>query len=229
MKRFEVPFTNPSHADRLNGLCLDAIDIAESAALQRSINDFMLVAVDDPVFESEGHTFNYRRTQLMGSRGILLSVYMQQAPFKTRSIEQSHVIRTASLDNPEVTTWATTLVPKRYQERETELVIGEFEEESSMPLMDLGMSPEELEEEALRNHLFQEREWRDLPRVRFGGDAWQYEENRTIEPLTDLNWVVDRVKLAITRKFGKAAFPRFDPEYRKVVEATGQKEEKMVA
>ncbi len=235
MKRFEAPFTNLSHEDRLNGLCLQAIDIAESVDLQQGINDFMMVAADKPSFTAEGHTFNSRRISTLGSRGTLLSVYMQQPPHRTLPFEQSYVLLSATTQNPIVEAWATTLVPQEYGSKTTELVIGELEEESHLSSIDLALSQEQMEEEALRDRLWREREWQGFPRVRFGGDAWQYEQDGAAETLNDLAWVSDRVRLAIRRGFGEAAFKRFDPdtyftpEAHQSVDGTGQKEEKMVA
>jgi hypothetical protein len=232
MNRLEASFTNPSHRRRVSGLDLQVIDIAESAALQRSIHDFMLVAVDPLEYVADGHTFNHRRISALGSRGTLLSVYMQQSPHATRAVEYSHVALTANVSDPIVEAWSTTLTPQEYGSQTTELVIGEQDNPDIFTALDLGMSPDELDEQRFQDQLADARDWQELPRIRFGNGPWHYEQNGAIETLTDLRWIEGRVRLAIARNFGKAVFRRFDPEMYLSPNTgadTGQVEQKVVA
>src|SRR6478672_10318716 len=114
MSGLETFFTNSADKNRVQGLERRDIAIAQSAALQQAIHDFMVVAADKPTFTAEGHEFNHRRVSLLGSYGTMISVYMQQSAEPTRSTEQSHVLLTATLDNPIVTAWSTTLLPQSY-------------------------------------------------------------------------------------------------------------------
>ncbi|MES2876126.1 MAG: hypothetical protein V4678_01520 [Patescibacteria group bacterium] len=229
MSRFETPIKNPSHLNRLNGLSLQAIDIAENPSWQRNINDFMTVAADAKSVTAGGHEFNHRRISALGSLGTLVSVYLQQSPNRSLAIEHAHVAMMASLEDPIVNAWSTTSLPSEYGASNTEIVIGELGDDNHLKSVDLSLTPAELEEENLRELIELERDWQNFPRIRFGRDAWQLQEGGATETLSDLAWVKDRVRLAITRGFGKAVVQRFDPEYYESQRHSGQKDEKVVA
>ena len=232
MNGLETFFTNPSDKQRVSGLTRRDIDIAESAALQRSIHDFMLVASDNPEHTAGGHRFNHKCVSALGGRGTLLSVYMQQNSQPSLSLEHSHVVLMAGLENPIVEAWSTTALPQAYGERTTELVIGEWED--GVPAAD-GMP---LDQEDFKNRLADARDWDELPRVRFGGGVWEMEKDNHFEKFRELSWVENRVRLAIYRGFGKAVCKRFDPDaYASInvppvneqVDDPGQNVQKMVA
>ncbi len=249
MKRFERPISNPMLESQLRDLSPRVIEIAEDPLLQGRIHDFMLGAVDTPAFTADGHVFNYQRIAVMG-KGTLLSVY-DQSGCKTLPIYEDQVAITSSFGDEEIVIdpWYTLRVPKPYGDQSNELVLGVPDNFDDIDTDFPGMSEYERYAEELKQQVMLEREWQALPRVFWGGkELWRIERDGDCELLTDLRQMNDKVRLAISKGIGSAAFERFDPTIpliKKPVEKlnapvgyldipqpqedTGQKQQKMVA